>query len=207
MSAVARIADDVLSVRMRSPAHAQAGADALAPLDGVIDIAPGMESLALLFDPLTADISTLKAALLRAAGAPEPEAAAGPIIKIPVAYGGDAGPDLEAVAAEAGLSARDVIDRHLARLLNVDMLGFTPGFAYLGGLDPRLAVSRLATPRAHLPAGSIGVCGGQTGLYALAGPGGWKIIGRTNMKLFDPDADPPFVVRPGMRVRFKEART
>lgn len=206
MSAVTRIADDVLSVAMKGPAHAQAGADALPALAGVYDIVPGMESLALLFDPLTADIPALEAALTAAAETPRPAAETGALIEIPVVYGGAAGPDLDAVAAETGLSPRDVIDRHLAATQRVDMLGFTPGFAYLGGLDPRLAVSRLETPRPHLPAGSVGLCGGQTGLYALAGPGGWKIIGRTDLKLFDPNADPPFAVRPGMRVRFTEAR-
>jgi len=135
----------------------------------------------------------------------QPLAACPRCIEIPVRYGGDAGPDLTRVAAHAGLSVADVVDRHAGAEYAVAMLGFAPGFPYLLGLDPQLATPRLATPRTHVPAGSVAIGGSQTGLYPRPGPGGWNLIGRTELVLFDPRRDPPALLAPGDRVRFVAA--
>jgi KipI family sensor histidine kinase inhibitor len=121
---------------------------------------------------------------------------------IAVHYGGEHGPDLDALAEHAGLPSRDVIELHAAGEYRVAMLGFSPGFPYLLGLDPRLAMPRLDTPRTRVPAGSVGIGGAQTGIYPQSGPGGWRIIGRTTLALFDPLHDPPTLLAPGDRVRF-----
>lgn len=122
--------------------------------------------------------------------------------QIPVAYGGELGPDLDTVAEHAGLTSQEVIDIHSGTDYHVFMLGFAPGFPYLGGMDERIACPRLATPRTLVPAGSVGIAEAQTGVYPNASPGGWQLIGRTPMKLFDVDADPPVAMLPGTKVNF-----
>ena len=126
----------------------------------------------------------------------------GDIQQIPVAYGGEYGPDLETVAEHAGLSPDEVIAIHSGTDYHVFMLGFAPGFPYLGGMDERIACPRLATPRTLVPAGSVGIAESQTGVYPNPSPGGWQLIGRTPMKLFDADADPPTAMLPGNKVNF-----
>lgn len=123
-------------------------------------------------------------------------------VTVPVCYGGDAGPDLAEVARLTGLGAEEVVARHAAGHYHVAMLGFAPGFPYLLGLDPALAVPRRADPRTRVPAGSVAIGGAQTGIYPDALPGGWQLIGRTPLRLFDPAADEPAALRPGDRVRF-----
>jgi KipI family sensor histidine kinase inhibitor len=123
-------------------------------------------------------------------------------VEIPVRYGGEDGPDLARVAEHAGLRPADVVRRHAAGEYIVAMLGFAPGFPYLLGLDPQLATPRLATPRTRVPAGSVAIGGGQTGLYPRTSPGGWNLIGRTDLALFDPRREPPALLAPGDRVRF-----
>lgn len=122
--------------------------------------------------------------------------------QIPVAYGGDYGPDLETVAEHAGMSVEDVISIHSGTDYHVFMLGFAPGFPYLGGMDERIACPRLATPRTLVSAGSVGIAESQTGVYPNASPGGWQLIGRTPMALFDVNADPPVAMLPGDKVNF-----
>ena len=122
--------------------------------------------------------------------------------QIPVAYGGEYGPDLETVAQYAGLSVDEVISIHSGTDYHVFMLGFAPGFPYLGGMDERIACPRLATPRTLVPAGSVGIAEAQTGVYPNASPGGWQLIGRTPMALFDVNADPPVAMLPGNKVNF-----
>jgi KipI family sensor histidine kinase inhibitor len=124
------------------------------------------------------------------------------VIEIPVRYGGEDGPDIDAVAAHVGLSVDDVIALHSACEYRVAMLGFAPGFPYLLGMDPRLAMPRLPTPRARVAAGSVGIGGTQTGIYPRSGPGGWRLIGRTAMTLFDAARELPAALAPGDRVRF-----
>lgn len=124
------------------------------------------------------------------------------IIEIPVAYGGEHGPDLTLLATHAGIAVEDVVARHTAAEYTVAMLGFAPGFPYLLGLDPALAMPRLPSPRTRVMAGSIGIGGAQTGIYPQPGPGGWRLIGRTPLSLFDAQRDPPSLLRAGDRVHF-----
>jgi inhibitor of KinA len=123
-------------------------------------------------------------------------------VAVPVCYGGDLGPDLEAVARHTGLTPAEVIARHTAPTYLVHLLGFAPGFPYLGGLDARLATPRRATPRPRVPAGAVGIAGTQTGIYSLPTPGGWQLIGRTPLCLFAPTAEPPTLLRAGQQLRF-----
>lgn len=123
-------------------------------------------------------------------------------IDIPVMYGGEAGPDLGEVARHCGMSERDVVALHSSVDYVVWFLGFQPGFPYMGGLPERLATPRRAEPRLLVPAGSVGIGGSQTGIYPLPSPGGWQLIGRTSLKLFDPQKDTPVLLAPGDTVRF-----
>lgn len=123
-------------------------------------------------------------------------------VEIPVVYGGDAGPDLDSAAAELGIAPSQLVQRHAAGDYTVAMIGFAPGFPYLLGLDPALALPRLPTPRTRVPAGSVGIGGAQTGIYPRESPGGWRLIGRTSRVLFDPSRDSPSLLAPGDRVRF-----
>jgi inhibitor of KinA len=127
----------------------------------------------------------------------------GRLVDIPVCYGGEFGPDLARVAAQAQLSEEEVIKRYAGGRYTVHLVGFSPGFPYLGGMAPELATPRLAQPRARVPAGSVGIAGAQTGVYPLATPGGWNLIGRTPLKLFRPDENPPVLLQPGDRVKFR----
>jgi KipI family sensor histidine kinase inhibitor len=123
-------------------------------------------------------------------------------IEIPVAYDDEYGSDLATVAAHAGMATEDVVAHHTSAIYSVAMLGFAPGFPYLFGLDPALAIPRLTTPRTHVAAGSVGIGGAQTGIYPQSGPGGWRLIGRTPLRLFDAQRDPPSLLQAGDRVRF-----
>jgi inhibitor of KinA len=123
-------------------------------------------------------------------------------IEVPVRYGGNFGPDLNFVATQAKLSVDDFVRRHFEPLYKVAFLGFAPGFPYLAGLDSALYCERLATPRLKVPAGSIAIGGLQTGIYPEDSPGGWRVIGRTDLKLFNPLRDPPSLFLPGDQVRF-----
>jgi len=123
-------------------------------------------------------------------------------IEIPVVYGTAAGPDLGEVARHAGLSEKQVVELHSSIDYVVWFLGFQPGFPYLGGLPEQLATPRRDEPRLQVPAGSVGIGGGQTGIYPLATPGGWQLIGHTPLPLFDPHRDEPVLLRPGDTVRF-----
>jgi inhibitor of KinA len=128
--------------------------------------------------------------------------APGPLVKIPVCYGGDFGPDLGLVASHAQLSVDEVIARHAQPKYLVYMVGFAPGFPYLGGLDARLATPRRAQPRPLVPAGAVGIAGPQTGVYSLPTPGGWQLIGRTPLQLFNADRAQPSLLQAGDRLRF-----
>lgn len=144
----------------------------------------------------------LEARLAAGAIDPVPE---GPLREIPVRYGGTDGPDLDGVAAQLGITADDVIVRHAAVTYHVFMLGFLPGFPYLGPVDPSIRVPRRPAPRVRVPAGSVGLADAQTGIYPRESPGGWQLIGRTDVRLFAPDASPHCRLTPGDRVRFLPA--
>jgi KipI family sensor histidine kinase inhibitor len=133
----------------------------------------------------------------------EPAAPSGDVYVIPVVYGAEYGPDLDVVAELNGLSADEVVERHASVAYRIYCLGFSPGFPFLGGLPDSLSTPRLPTPRVRVPAGSVGIGGRQTGVYPTATPGGWRIIGRTPLVLFDPARTPPVDYRPGDRLRFE----
>ncbi|MGD8106805.1 5-oxoprolinase subunit PxpB [Pantoea sp. FN0302] len=123
-------------------------------------------------------------------------------VAIPVVYGGEAGPDLVAVARHCQMTPPQLVEAHAAGDYVVYFIGFQPGFPYLGGLDSRLHAPRRAEPRVLVPAGSVGIGGSQTGIYPLASPGGWQLLGRTTLALFNPQHQPPTLLRPGDKVRF-----
>ncbi len=174
-------------------------------LAGVRDVIPTYRSVAVHFDPLTSDIDSLRDTMRQAAASPR-LSSSGSLVEVPVAYGGDNGPDLDEVAAFAKLPARTVIDRHCAPEYRVFMLGFIPGFAYMGIVDDSIAAPRKATPRTRIPAGSVGIAGRQTGVYPRPSPGGWQLIGRTPLQVFDPTREPASLFRAGDRVRFVPSR-
>ena len=170
---------------------------------GVRDVVPSYHAVTVYVDPLRGDAGRVWAALEEAASAPAPGAEASREVVVPVRYGGAAGPDLDEVAAFAGCSAAEVVRRHAAVSYRVYMVGYLHGFAYLGAVDPRIAMPRRPTPRLAVPAGSVGIAGGQTGVYPTAAPGGWRIVGRTGVRMFDAGRHPPGLVAPGDRVRFE----
>ncbi|MFM9427556.1 KipI family sensor histidine kinase inhibitor [Variovorax sp. GrIS 2.14] len=169
---------------------------------GVHEVLPGMNNLTLLFDPLEIEASELEIQVFAAWPQLTATAIEGRQIEIPVRYGGEDGPDLADVAAHTGLTPAEVVQRHAAADYIVYFLGFLPGFAFMGGLPASLATPRRAEPRTAVPARSIGIGGEQTGIYPLVSPGGWQLIGRTSIELFDPKNEPPTLLRPGDRVRF-----
>jgi inhibitor of KinA len=177
------------------------------PVAGTVDLVPAFTTLALHYDPARtgsgAPYEAVRAALERRLARLEGDRpAAGKLVEIPVVYGGPGGPDLEAVAAHAGLSPAEVVRVHASGDYLVHMVGFAPGFPYLGGMDARIACPRRDTPRTRVPAGSVGIGGRQTGVYPLDSPGGWQIIGCTELRLFDAAAEPPALLRAGDRIRF-----
>ena len=188
-------------VNARAIALAEAMRSAAIP--GVRDVVSTYRTVAVYFDPLRTNYAALVERLQLEARRSEDRTLEDrqPII-VPVCYGGDLGPDLPGVAAFAGLSADHVVAIHSGSTYRVFMLGFLPGFAYLGVVDPWIAAPRHATPRVRVPAGSIGIAGLQTGIYPAETPGGWQLIGRTPLKPFDPGREPPFLMKAGDAVQF-----
>jgi KipI family sensor histidine kinase inhibitor len=172
-------------------------------LDGVRDVVPGYASVGVHFDPLRTDLAALERAVVEDGQCSTLVPADGVAHVIPVRYGGAGGPDLAEVAAHAGCSADEVIRRHAAVEYRVYMLGFVPGFAYLGRVDASIAVPRHRVPRERVPAGSVGIAGEQTGVYPMETPGGWRLIGRTDLPMFVADRSPSALLAPGDRVRFE----
>ena len=182
-----------------------AAAEAARAWPHVLEVVPGMNNLTIVFDPLEADSAALANLLQTAWDATADALVGGREVEIPVQYGGEFGPDLQAVASHTGLSAKEVVNRHAAGEYIVFFLGFQPGFAYMGGLDKALHTPRRSSPRVEVPAGSVGIGGEQTGVYPATSPGGWQLIGRTSVPLFDPARSPPTLLHPGDRVRFTVA--
>lgn len=173
-----------------------------APCVGVRETVPTCRALLVIYDPRATAFDVLRDELLRRAGRAQAGAVSGRAHVIPVRYGGADGPDLAQVARACGLDEAEVIARHSAPEYTALMLGFLPGFAYLGLLPPELELPRRATPRARVPAGSVAIAARQTGIYPADSPGGWHILGRTNVRLFHPHAHPPARLGAGDRVRF-----
>lgn len=172
------------------------------PMPGMGEAVPGYATLLVHYDPLLTGYAEVEARVRAclvndAVSLREPRR-----VEIPVVYGGEDGPDLDFVAQHSGLSVEEVVHIHASREYPVFLMGFTPGFPYLGGMDPAIAAPRLPAPRSRVPAGSVGIAGEQTGVYPLESPGGWRIIGRTPLRLFDPLRAEPFLLAPGDLVRF-----
>jgi KipI family sensor histidine kinase inhibitor len=195
-------------------------ADALraAHLPGVRDVAPAYASICVRYDVAAWSVATPRASahenigaeigkrIGQLMGAPPSKADRGAdssALEIPVCYGGEFGPDLDAIVTHTGLDAATIIERHCASEYRVAMLGFMPGFPYLLGLDRSLHTPRRDSPRTRVPAGSVAIGGAQTGIYPRALPGGWQLLGRTPLQLFDPARAEPALLRPGQRVRFR----
>lgn len=174
------------------------------PVPGIVECVPAFCSITVIYDPLQLTLPSVAEHLQRLASLAEDVAPATErVVDIPVCYCGECGLDLPWVAAYHGLTEEAVIDLHLRETYQVHMIGFLPGFPYLGGLMPALATPRKEEPRLQVPAGSVGLAGAQTGIYPVESPGGWQIIGRTPVSLFHPDQTPPTRLRPGDKVRFK----
>lgn len=194
---------DAIDVALNRQVRALGLALEQARVKGVLEAVPTYRSLAIYCDPLTIDRDALKAQVLSLYSSLEDLGDQTPrVVEIPTVYGGEYGPDLEFVARHSGLSRDEVVRLHSEPLYHAYMLGFMAGFPYLGDLAERLAVPRLSTPRLKVPAGSVGIGGRQTGIYPIESPGGWRIIGRTPLRLFDPSAEEPTVILPGDKVRF-----
>lgn len=173
-------------------------------MPGILSLNPTYRSLFVFYDPGLCSFERLISVFQEVLSHLEDmDQGSSALVEIPVCYGGDLGPDLPDLAAFHGFTEQEVIRRHTDRSYHVYMIGFTPGFPYLGGLDPALATPRKPTPRAKVPPGSVGIAELQTGIYPIESPGGWQIIGRTPLKLFDLDRDPPFLLESGMTVRFR----
>ncbi len=201
---------DGLDITTNARVHAAANALHAAGLPGVIDIVPAYATLAIHFDPLAwvdtnggPPLRHVASAIRAILDSPPPMSAdESRLVDIPICYGGAHGPDLESLAEHARLDVDEVVARHAGTIYRVAMLGFAPGFPYLLGLDPALAMPRRASPRTRVDAGSVAIGGVQTGIYHAALPGGWQLIGRTPLVLFDAHRDPPSLVMPGDRVYF-----
>jgi KipI family sensor histidine kinase inhibitor len=170
----------------------------------VRDVVPAYCAIGVHFDPLLTDLAALERVIGEEAQQirdAEPRDSAS-IVEIPVRYGGEDGPDLESVAAWARCSPADVIARHSQRTYRVYMLGFVPGFTFMGRVDKSIAAPRHRVPRERVPAGSVGIAGEQTGVYPISTPGGWQLIGRTTLAMFDHTRTPPNLLNPGDLVRF-----
>lgn len=200
--------ESALLVDVGSPGRAQALAASIRDdhIAGIVAVVPGLESLLVELDPREVDPGRVASAIEERLTLTAEFAPAGRQRRIPVTYGGEHGPDLADVAELCGLSQDDVIERHAASELRVLFLGFAPGFAYLGDLPEELRVPRLATPRIRTPAGSVAIAGSMSGIYPADLPGGWRVIGRTSVVLFDSRLDPPAHLAPGDTVRFEPVR-
>lgn len=172
-------------------------------IEGILDMIPSFCALLINYDPRIISYEKLCRRLERllkidvAAGTRKKK-----IYEIPVCYGGDFGPDIQNIADHAGISVEEVIARHSSRDYLIYMLGFLPGFCYLGGLDEKIHTPRLSNPRIRIPAGSVGIGGSQTGIYPLDSPGGWQLMGMTPVKTYDPNRDPAILVEAGDYIRF-----
>lgn len=209
--AVSALGDSALLIELEPVIAAAVNAHALAIADainakafpGIRDVVPAFASVVVHFDPLRTRLDALEIAIADCvAGVEPPVFPAGRVVDVPCWYGADSGPDLAGVAAWAGCSEFDVIRLHSAPVYRVCMLGFLPGFPYLADVDERIGAPRHPTPRVRVAAGSVGIAARQTGIYPRESPGGWQIIGRTPIRLFDPDRTPPAALSPGDHVRF-----
>lgn len=194
---------DEIDIRINQRVHALATLADDSPLDGIIETVPAYGTLLIHYDPLVLTLSKInqwvrsKLEQVQDTNSGKPRR-----IEVPMKYGREHGPDLESVAAYHKLQIEDVIRIHSERIYTVYMMGFTPGFPYMGKLDDAIVTPRLEVPRTNVPRGSVAIAGFQTGIYPLTSPGGWRLIGHTSLQLFDPQSEHPFLFSPGDEVKF-----
>ena len=191
-----------ISPEINSRVHRTVTAIEESDIDGILEMVPTYRSLLVYYDPLETRLDDLESRIRSLDIGEADTVAAYRIVEIPTLYGGEHGLDLEFVAQNAGISETEVIELHSGTDYLVYTMGFSPGFPYLGGLDSRLHTPRLKSPRTLIPSGSVGIAESQTGVYPVASPGGWRLIGRSPLRLFNPYASPPTVINAGDRVRF-----
>jgi inhibitor of KinA len=209
------LGDSALIIRLVEEFHPENSLDAVlraahelerAALPGVIELAPAYATVGVFFDPARTGLDALRTEIEDALRKMEPArspAGTGSTIEVPVCYENEFAPDLRDVAWHAKLSVEEVVQRHASASYRVSCVGFTPGFPYLSGLPAELATPRRDSPRKRIPPGSVGIGGTQTGIYPSISPGGWNIIGRTPLRLFDVQREPPSLFHAGDRVRFR----
>ena len=185
--------------------HALAALVEASSVQGIIETVPAYATLLMQYDPLLISFTRVRDFLREKISQVEETTSRKPRhVEVPMRYGGEYGIDLESVARRLHLQIEDVIRLHTQRTYTVFMMGFTPGFPYMGKLDDVLVMPRLETPRTHVPAGTVAIAGSQTGIYPIESPGGWQLIGWTKLKLFDPHSKTPFLFSPGDDVKFVE---
>lgn len=194
---------DEIDLTINQRVHAFANLIANSVISGVIETVPAYATLLVHYDPLILSFTQMKNHLRAKMAQMEENKSRKPRrIEVPVRYGGEMGPDLEAVASHSGLRVEDVIRIHSEKNYTVYMMGFTPGYPYMGKLDDMLIMPRLEMPRTRVPAGTVAIAGSQTGIYSIDSPGGWQLIGWTPLKLFDPVSESSFLFSPGDEVKF-----
>ena len=194
---------DEIDLTINQRVHAFADLIANSVVNGVIEIVPAYATLLVHYDPLILSFTQMKNHLrAQMSKMEEIESRKPRRVEVPVRYGGELGPDLEFVASHCGLPVEDVIRIHSEKKYTIFMMGFTPGFPYMGKLDDVLITPRLETPRTRVPAGTVAIAGSQTGIYSIESPGGWQLIGWTPLTLFEPESESPFLFSPGDEVKF-----
>ena len=194
---------DEIDLTLNQRVHALAALINTSPLEGVIETVPAYATLLIHYDPLILSFTQVRnytrerMAQLRDRESRKPRR-----VNVPIKYGGQFGVDLDSVARRCQLQIEDVIRIHSEKIYTVFMMGFTPGFPYMGKLDEAISVPRLERPRTRVPAGTVAIAGSQTGVYPIDSPGGWQLIGWTPLQLFNPESESPFLFSPGNEVKF-----
>ena len=192
-----------LDITVNRRVHTLAALINISPLDGMIETVPAYTTLSIHYDPLLLTFDEIREWVREKLKKMEDINPGTPRrFEVPVQYGGEYGVDLKSVAEYHGLQVEDVIRIHSERTYTIYMMGFTPGFPYMGKLDDAIITPRLETPRTRVPAGTVAIAGSQTGIYPIDSPGGWRLIGHTSLRLFDPVSESPFLFSPGDEIRF-----
>jgi inhibitor of KinA len=194
---------DEIDIPINQRVHALAALISVSPLNGLIETVPAYGTLLVHYDPLLLSFAQIKNYLReKLTQVHNNLSQKHKQLKVPVRYGGEHGVDLESVARHCQLQMEDVIRIHSEKIYTVFMMGFTPGFPYMGKLDDAILMPRLKTPRTRVPTGTVAIAGSQTGIYPIESPGGWQLIGWTPLQLFNPHLEHPFMLSPGDEVKF-----